>query len=301
MLYRIFNRSGIGTTAGSETNGRTCKLHKLRTLHLFSGAGGGLLGDILLGHQPVCAVEIEPYCQQVLHARQQDGILPWFPIFADVKEFDGKPWRGIVDVVAGGFPCQDIGSAGKRAGIEGSKSGLWKEMRRVIGEIMPIHVLVENSPMLTIRGGHRVSADLAAMGYVGRSGVLGADDAIWNQGTPAADHERKRIWFVGKNTNPDSFRKLQQERSEQNERGRICNIHQKVSNPNLAYVQRGKLSFGDKSTNAHNGSGSWWASEPGIYRVANGVADRMDRLKAIGNGQVPAVAKLAWEILNDTR
>lgn len=80
------------------------ELQRVRTLHVFSGAGGGLLADVLLGHQPVCAVEIDEYCQQVLSARQKDSCLPWFPIFADVKEFDGRRWRGLVDCVCGGFP-----------------------------------------------------------------------------------------------------------------------------------------------------------------------------------------------------
>jgi len=85
---------------------------KLNELHLFAGAGGGILGGMLLGHTTVCAVELEPYCRKVLLQRQRDGILPKFPIWDDVTTFDGKPWRGKVDVVAGGFPCQDISSAG---------------------------------------------------------------------------------------------------------------------------------------------------------------------------------------------
>ena len=84
----------------------------MRELHLFAGAGGGILGGMLLGHTTVCAVEIEPYCRQVLLQRQRDGILPKFPIWDDVCTFDGKTWRGKVDIVAGGFPCQDISSAG---------------------------------------------------------------------------------------------------------------------------------------------------------------------------------------------
>jgi DNA (cytosine-5)-methyltransferase 1 len=79
-------------------------LHKLRTLHLFAGVAGGVLADLILGHVPVGAVEIEPYCQQVISARQKDGIIPWFPIFDDVRTFNGKEWRGLVDVIAGGFP-----------------------------------------------------------------------------------------------------------------------------------------------------------------------------------------------------
>jgi hypothetical protein len=88
----------------------------MNELHLFAGAGGGILGGILLGHTPVCAVEIEPYCRKVLLQRQRDGILPKFPIWDDVTTFDGTPWRGKVDVVCGGFPCQDISIAGGGAG-----------------------------------------------------------------------------------------------------------------------------------------------------------------------------------------
>ncbi len=164
-------------------------MRKLRTMHLFAGAGGGLLADVLLGHQPVCAVEINYYCQQVLAARQEDGCLPWFPIFADVTKFDGRPWRGLVDIVSGGFPCQDISSAGRGAGIDGEKSGLWKEMSRIIGEVRPEYVFVENSPLLTRRGLGTVLGDLAEMGFDAEWGVLGASDI-------GASHKRERIWIM---------------------------------------------------------------------------------------------------------
>ena len=84
----------------------------MNELALFAGAGGGILGGKLLGWRTVCAVEWEPYPASVLCARQNDGLLPPFPIWDDVQTFDGKPWRGIVDVVSGGFPCQDISAAG---------------------------------------------------------------------------------------------------------------------------------------------------------------------------------------------
>jgi DNA (cytosine-5)-methyltransferase 1 len=164
-------------------------LQRLRTLHLFAGAGGGIFADLLLGHQPVCAVEIDEYCQQVLSARQKDGHLPWFPIFDDVTQFDGRPWRGLVDIVAGGFPCQDISAAGKGAGIEGERSGLWSEFARVIGEVRPRYAFIENSPMLVVRGLDRVLADLAKMGMSARWGVLGAADV-------GAPHLREGIWIV---------------------------------------------------------------------------------------------------------
>lgn len=296
---------------------QTSKLHRLRTLHLFAGAGGGILADILLGHQPVCAVEIEPYCQQVLHARQKDGFLPWFPIFDDVKTFDGKPWRGLVEVVAGGFPCQDISSAGKGAGIEGERSGLWGEMARVVCEVRPRFVLVENSPMLTIRGLGVVLRDLAKMGYDAVWGVLGAVHA-------GAPHKRERIWIVayaadrendGKRGSGNSeWRALERvgqaalgtnrqtsndrangcrEDMADSERGRLQGRNEQCarqtaikSSENCGYSRRMQL-------------GEAWRIEPDLGRVAYGVAFGVDRLKAIGNGQVPAVAALAWRILSE--
>lgn len=164
-------------------------MRKLRTMHLFAGAGGGILADLLLGHQPVCAVEINEYCQQVLSARQKDGCLPWFPIFADVQQFNGYPWRGIIDVVSGGFPCQDISVAGKGLGLAGERSGLWSEMFRIIREVGPKYVFVENSPMLTSRGINIVLGDLASVGFDARWGVLGAAHV-------GAPHLRERIWIV---------------------------------------------------------------------------------------------------------
>ena len=166
-------------------------MEQLNELALFAGAGGGILGGKLLGWRTVCAVEWEPYPASVLCARQNDGLLPPFPIWDDVQTFDGHPWRGIVDVVSGGFPCQDISAAGKGAGIDGERSGMWGEMARIICEVRPRFVFVENSPMLTSRGLGRVLGDLASMGFDARWGVLGAADI-------GANHQRDRIWIVAK-------------------------------------------------------------------------------------------------------
>ena len=161
----------------------------MNELALFAGAGGGILGGHLLGWRTVCAVEIEPYPASVLLARQNDGILPPFPVWDNVCTFDGRPWRGIVDVVSGGFPCQDISLAGKGAGITGERSGLWSEMARIIGEVRPRFVFVENSPALITRGLGTVLGDLAALGYDCRWTVLGAADV-------GAPHQRDRLWIV---------------------------------------------------------------------------------------------------------
>lgn len=147
----------------------------MNELHLFAGAGGGILGSELLGFRTVCAVELEPYPASVLLARQNDGLLPPFPVWDDVRTFDGRPWRGLVDVVSGGFPCQDISAAGKGAGIDGARSGLWREMHRIINEVRPEFAFLENSPLLVGRGLARVLGDLARIGYDAAWCVLGAD------------------------------------------------------------------------------------------------------------------------------
>ena len=247
----------------TENEQRTSELHKLRTLHLFAGAGGGILADLLLGHHPVCAVEIEPYCQQVLSARQKDGHLPWFPIFNDVQTFDGKPWRGLVDIIAGGFPCQDISCAGKGAGLNGERSGLWGEMRRIIGEIRPKYVFVENSPALLVRGIGEVLGDMAEMGHDAQWGVLGAQSC----GGPI---ERERIWIA-----------CADKKYGQAWLGNIEHKASLLSNP------RSKCP-------------SFWLQAPSkCFGMEHGMDSYMDQVGAIGNGQVPQVAALAWQILTD--
>ena len=162
---------------------------KLRSFHLFAGAGGGILADLILGHEVIGACEIEKYPRDVLLARQRDGILPAFPIWDDVCTLDGNPWRGAVDILCGGFPCQDISAAGKGAGITGERSGLWKEYARLIGEMRPRFVFAENSPLLRTRGLGVVLEDLASLGYNARWGVLGARDV-------GAPHKRDRMWVL---------------------------------------------------------------------------------------------------------
>ena len=162
---------------------------QLNELALFAGAGGGILGGHLLGWRTVCAVEFAEYPRRVLLARQRDGLLERFPIWDDVRTFDGKRWKGRVDVVSGGFPCQDISVAGKGLGLAGERSGLWREMFRIICEVEPRFVFVENSPMLTVRGLGTVLGDLATVGFDARWGVLGAAHV-------GAPHLRERIWIV---------------------------------------------------------------------------------------------------------
>ena len=285
-------------------------MEKLNELALFAGAGGGILGGKLLGWRTVCAVEWEPYPASVLCARQNDGFLPPFPIWDDVQTFDGKPWRGIVDVVSGGFPCQDISSAGKGAGIDGKRSGMWREMARIIHEVQPQFAFVENSPMLTSRGLGTVLGDLASMGFDARWGVLGAADV-------GANHQRDRIWIVARNVAYACKVGLRNQKAKRQLEGDIgfteCSLDKKSSRAKISYTtsvrQQGQGQH-EQCINPAQGSNwqtdyvepistsDFWAIEPNVGRVADGVAARVDRLKAIGNGQVPLCAATAWRILS---
>ena len=245
----------------------------MNELALFAGAGGGILGGKLLGWRTVCAVEWEQYPACVLAARQNDGLLPPFPIWDDVQTFDGKPWRGIVDVISGGFPCQDISSAGKGAGIDGKRSGMWREMARIIGEVRPRYVFVENSPMLTFRGLDTVLGSLAKMGYDAEWGVISAADI-------GANHRRERIWIVAE-------WKMGHSRCKYGEKG-LSKARKSAQNHSSNFRKRfSNVPLWDKET------------ESTVVRMVDGMATRVDRLKAIGNGQVPQVAAFAWSLLSE--
>jgi len=343
---------------------------QLRELALFAGAGGGILGGHLLGWRTVCAVEFAAYPRSVLLARQRDGMLPAFPCWDDVRTFDGKPWRGHVDVISGGFPCQDISIAGKGDGLDGERSGLWSEMARIISEVQPRFAFVENSPMLTSRGLGRVLGDLSQMGYSAEWGVVGADDA-------GAPHRRERIWIlaytnsipvqfvadgrsysatnsksdtgtrnidggcgkedgqhpIGQLANTDMLRCLHGQAQERSTKGGVhAQREPEPSGEDVAdAVFKGPQRSGEgweadniqregtELRGATTERGGWWSVEPGlggmvdeladrldlhgtpepgsVPRVAAGIHKRADRLKAIGNGQVPAAAHLAWTTL----
>jgi len=277
----------------------------MNELALFAGAGGGILGGHLLGWRTVCVVEWEAYPASVLCARQNDGLLESFPIWDDVQTFDGKPWRGIVDVVSGGFPCQDISAAGKGDGLDGERSGMWKEMARIISEVRPKYAFIENSPMLTFRGLERVLADLASMGFNAEWGVLSAADV-------GANHNRERIWIVGKSAKQSRF--LSHSMHNGNRRGQqqpqsIEEKNQSISDTASIGLQGQRKHEQPVNTTQgknrqtveleYGSTSDFWSTEPNVGRVVDGLAFRMDRLKAIGNGQVPLCAATAWRLLNE--
>lgn len=253
-------------------------IHGLRELALFAGAGGGILGGKLLGWRTVCAVERDAYAAQVLAQRQNDGILTPFPIWSQIESFDGKPWRGIVDVVSGGFPCQDISVAGKGAGITGERSGLWSEMARIIGEVRPRFAFIENSPALVNRGLDRVLADLASMGFDAEWGVLSAADV-------GAPHLRERMWVLGFNADKGYASRERLDR---------------IKNP--LFAKRQTKEDQQKRNRWEHELGATdvaqrFSSYSDALRILHGMADRMDRLAILGNGQVPLCAATSFRLL----
>jgi len=248
-------------------------------LALFAGAGGGILGGHLLGWRTVCAVELDAYARAVLLQRQADGCLPRFPIWDDVRTFDGKPWRGRVQVVSGGFPCTDISRANANAeGLDGDKSGLWFEMARIIGEVRPDYALVENSPFLVGRGLERVVADLTELGYDARWGVPGA----YHAGAP---HARERIWIVAHS------------RENGRLRGGVVPDLDRAQGTWRDKAKRSQDRNRFEILSRHRKALARWLPEPDPDGVADGVACQVERLAATGNGQVPRVAAAAFAIL----
>ncbi len=168
----------------------------MNELSLFTGAGGGCLASRLLGHRIVGYVEIDAFCQSVIEARCRQAVLDPAPIFGNIKKFvlsgAAREYRGVADVVSGGFPCQPFSVAGKRLGRR-DKRDLWAWMWQVVREVRPRYVFAENVPGLLSWDGRsrfgEVVGSLAALGYGVRWTVLGADDV-------GAPHRRKRLWIL---------------------------------------------------------------------------------------------------------
>ena len=177
----------------------------MRTAHLFSGAGGGILADLILGHRPVLAVEWEPSCAS-LRERSEDGWMPGLHVHCgDIREFDFTPWRGRVDCIAAGFPCQDISAAGTGAGITGERSGLVSEVFRAIDAIRPGLVFSKTPRESGPEAGTSLLGNPWRVDIPGETGRIAAADV-------GAPHKRER-WFCLA-ANADGLRQLEQERRE---------------------------------------------------------------------------------------
>jgi DNA (cytosine-5)-methyltransferase 1 len=266
---------------------------KLKVLDLFSGIGGFSLGlERTGGFETVAFCEIEPYCRKVL-AKHWPGV----PQYDDVRTLTADALRadGIaVDVICGGFPCQDLSFAGKRAGLSGARSGLWGEYRRLIGELRPRFVIAENVPGILSLGLGSVLSDLAALGY----------DACWEcipASAVGAPHRRDRWWLIAHpNDQPTEFNepvKRRQSASERNITSRCgqVDVADAYSNQQFrrgGYVQVGRERFAGKVEANDDAARVEWPAEPDVGRVADGIPSRVDRLRALGNAVVPQIPEL---------
>jgi DNA (cytosine-5)-methyltransferase 1 len=233
----------------------------MNVLDLFSGIGGLSLGLERAGFRTAAFCEIDAYCRRVL-ARHWPGV----PIYEDVRTVtaDRLAADGVaVDAIAGGFPCQDISRAGLGAGMAGERSGLWSEYARLIGELRPEYVIVENVAALLERGMDVVCGDLARLGY----------DAEWSTISACsvgAPHMRQRVFIVAY---PDS----------QHGRPRVRHSSPRPYRP---------LQEVDGFESSRAGWRARMANPSALYGNADGSDFGMERNRAIGNAVVPKVAEI---------
>jgi DNA (cytosine-5)-methyltransferase 1 len=232
----------------------------MKILDLFSGIGGFSLGLERAGMQTIAFCEVDPVCRQVLKKHW-----PNVPIFEDVKTLTAKDIHDTVDVICGGFPCQDISLAGRGAGLAGERSGLWYEYHRLIEEIRPRYVIIENVAALRSRGLDEVLRCLDALGY----------DAEWHcipAAAVGAPHRRDRVWIVAHAMRSRSSPRV----------------------PAEGHGQEGQSKIADHLSDrfARWEGSRHWATEPDVGRVAHGVPKRVDRLKQLGNAVVPQIPEL---------
>jgi DNA (cytosine-5)-methyltransferase 1 len=206
----------------------------------------------------VAFCEIEPWCRSLLSERW-----PGVPCYDDIRTLSASRLAadGIApDVICGGFPCQDISLAGKGAGLAGARSGLWSEYARLIRELRPRYVFIENVAALLSRGLDRVLCDLAAAGYDAEWEVISASDV-------GALHRRERLWITAypdtHSLRPQRFRPFTARAWSEQQFARLVQDQLRISVPS------GK-------------SGG----------VSDGVPDRAHRLKALGNSIVPQIPEI---------
>jgi len=242
--------------------------------------------------RPVAYCEVDRYCQGVLLSRMSEGKLPVAPIWDDVRTLKGSYLPSSrVDIVYGGFPCQDISVAGHGKGLEGGRSGLFFEVIRLVEETNSPWVFLENVPAIRTRGLKEVIGAFTDLGYDCRWTCVSAAEL-------GAPHLRKR-WFL-----------LAHSRSERsgNESGRRSgSSREKQTEPfnngskeSLAYANKSgleKLLEGQEKERKTAFGAPPWSIEPDVGRVANGIQFRVDRIKALGNAVVPLQAREAFKRL----
>ena len=296
-------------------------MDKFKVIDLFSGIGGFSLGLEETGHfETVAFCEIEKYPQKILKKHWPD-----IPIYEDVKNVTAERLRadGIITngdriVVTGGFPCQDISVAGHQKGLTAERSGLWTELHRIIGELRPEYAIVENVSALLSGPSEqpgewfgKILGDLAEIGFDARWYSIQASDM-------GAPHKRNRVWILAypnDNANETDSRKTRKKERIQKEHwekglswqsGRTNNDTANVANSDSIERNEHETDKRDGKFKAQKISGNrsclprrgeWWATEPNVGRVANGVSSRVDRLKGLGNAIVPQIATLLGDTI----
>lgn len=248
----------------------------MNVLDLFSGIGGFSLGLERAGMKTVAFCEIDKRARLVIKKHW-----PNVPIFEDVSKLSKGDIHEPIDVICGGFPCQDISLSGRGAGLEGKRSGLWFEFHRLIKEIKPRYAIIENVSALRSRGLDRVLGSLAEIGY----------DAEWHcipASAVGAPHRRDRIWIVAY---PSSGRSEGVHDWHSKPEDAIASS-ENVANADCAQFKRGGLSGRILAENTNLGGTSWWAIEPSVGRVADGVPNWSHRLKQLGNAVVPQIPEI---------
>ena len=294
-------------------------MRMLNGLDIFSGIGGVSLA-IKPWVRTVAYCESSRFRRGVLLSRMRAGVLDEAPIWDDVRTLRPEVFAVPVDIISGGFPCQDISLAGSGAGLAGKRSGLFWEIIRLAGDLQPAFVFLENVPAITGRGGLAVAGAFASLGYDARWGLLSAADV-------GAPHIRERWWFLA---HANSARK-QQPRGDFTEGGGWAgdcgradhgahaeSIRRGQGQPasggrigQTGIVERRTEMANAKRTghpereraqrerpHAATSRGGWWHAEPDVGRVAHGVPMRVDRISALGDSVVPEAAREAFTRLS---
>ena len=242
-------------------------------ISLCAGYGGIDIGlkRCLPTLRTILVSEIEAYAVANLVAKMEAGQLDPAPIWTDLKTFPAHLFRGAVDIITSGYPCQPFSSAGKRKGADDSRH-LWLFTRDHINAIRPDRCFFENVEGHISLGLSTVISDLEEDGYSATWGIFSAREV-------GAPHQRKRVYILADTSSARSQTWLSgQEHREERDTGKPNNSCNKQD--------------GGKGC-------SQWSVEPRVGRVVDGCADRVDRIRLLGNGIVPQTAAKAWKILGD--
>jgi DNA (cytosine-5)-methyltransferase 1 len=269
----------------------------LNGLDLFSGYGGITLA-LSEWVRPIAYCEIDRYAQGILLSRMAEGKLPIAPIWDNIETFEGKPFRDKVDIIYGGFPCQDISVAGTGKGLGGERSGLFFRLCELVEEIHPEFIFLENVPAIRTRGLREVIRTLTDLRYDCRWTCVSAAEV-------GAPHLRKRWFLLAKSKSGHDRGKLRNLSETCKAKSRPKDEHKNETeqfgntskNPSILANSNSNGKEWDKSKNREREwfeQESWWEFEPNVGRVVARCFFRLDRIKALGNGVVPQQVKKAF-------